>query len=505
MSEYILELKDITKRFSGVTVLEKVTFQLKHGEVHALMGENGAGKSTLMKILMGIYNADEGEILLEGSPVAIRSPKQALENGIAMIHQELNPVLDLSIAENIFLGKEMRNAMGLVRKKAMEEETKKWLQEIGLEVSPSALMRSLSVAQMQMVEIAKALSWNAKIIIMDEPTASLTVREVEVLFGLIRQLRARDVAIIYISHKMDEIFQIADRVTVLRDGKFIGQNVIGELNKDILISMMVGRDIQEIYPKETVPIGEVALEIRNLSVPGRVHDVSFNVRRGEILGVAGLVGAGRSEMMEAIFGVRRKSAGEILVNGEAVDINAPQKAVTKKMAFITEDRKVTGLNLIGSVRENITIVSIRDLCTARLVSRKKCVKAAEKYIGALKIRTDSPEKQVQYLSGGNQQKIAIAKWLLSEPDIIILDEPTRGIDVGAKRDIYLLIGEFAKAGKAVIMISSEMPEVMGMSDRIMVVADGKVTGFVDRADFDEETIMHMQFGTMKDTTEAEAV
>ncbi|MGM9554095.1 MAG: sugar ABC transporter ATP-binding protein [Faecousia sp.] len=505
MSEYILELKDITKRFSGVTVLEKVTFQLKRGEVHALMGENGAGKSTLMKILMGIYNADEGEILLEGSPVAIRSPKQALENGIAMIHQELNPVLDLSIAENIFLGKEMRNTVGLVRKKAMEEETQKWLKEIGLEVSPSALMRSLSVAQMQMVEIAKALSWNAKIIIMDEPTASLTVREVEVLFGLIRQLRARDVAIIYISHKMDEIFQIADRVTVLRDGKFIGQNVIGELNKDILISMMVGRDIQEIYPKETVPIGEVALEVRNLSVPGRVENASFSVRRGEVLGVAGLVGAGRSEMMEAIFGVRKKSAGEILVNGEAVDITAPRKAVAKKMAFITEDRKVTGLNLIGSVRENITIVSIRDLCTARLVSRKKCVKAAEKYIGALKIRTDSPEKQVQYLSGGNQQKIAIAKWLLSEPDIIILDEPTRGIDVGAKRDIYLLIGEFAKAGKAVIMISSEMPEVMGMSDRIMVVADGKVTGFVDRADFDEETIMHMQFGTMKDTTEAEAV
>ena len=505
MSEYILELRDITKRFSGVTVLEKVTFRLKRGEVHALMGENGAGKSTLMKILMGIYNADEGETVLEGSPVTIRSPKQALENGIAMIHQELNPVLDLSIAENIFLGKEKRNKLGLVRKKEMEEETKKWLKEIGLEVSPGTMMRSLSVAQMQMVEIAKALSWNAKIIIMDEPTASLTVREVEVLFSLIRQLRERDVAIIYISHKMDEIFQIADRVTVLRDGKLIEENPISELNKDLLISMMVGRDIQEIYPKDTVPIGEVALEVKNLSVPGKVKNVSFNVRKGEILGVAGLVGAGRSEMVEAIFGVRRKSSGEVYVNGEKAEITAPQKAVAKKMAFITEDRKVTGLNLIGSVRENMTIISIRDLCTARLVSRKKCVKAAEKYISSMKIRTDSPEKLVQYLSGGNQQKIAIAKWLLSEPDIIILDEPTRGIDVGAKRDIYLLIGEFAKAGKAVVMISSEMPEVMGMSDRIMVLADGEVTGFVDRADFDEETIMHMQFGTMKDTTEAEAV
>ena len=492
MSENILELRDITKRFSGVTVLEKVTFQLKRGEVHALMGENGAGKSTLMKILMGIYNADEGETVLEGNPVMIRSPKQALENGIAMIHQELNPVLDLSIAENIFLGKEKRNKLGLVRKKEIE-------------VSPGTMMRSLSVAQMQMVEIAKALSWDAKIIIMDEPTASLTVREVDVLFSLIRQLRERNVAIIYISHKMDEIFQIADRVTVLRDGKFIGENVIGELSKDVLISMMVGRDIQEIYPKQTVPIGEVALEVKNLSVHGKVKNVSFSVRRGEILGIAGLVGAGRSEMVEAIFGVRKKTSGEVFVNGEKVEITAPQKAVAKKMAFITEDRKVTGLNLIGSVRENMTIISIRDLCTARLVSRKKCVKASEKYISSMKIRTDSPEKQVQYLSGGNQQKIAIAKWLLSEPDIIILDEPTRGIDVGAKRDIYLLIGEFAKAGKAVVMISSEMPEVMGMSDRIMVLADGEATGFVDRAEFDEETIMHMQFGTMKDTTEAEAV
>ena len=317
MSENILELRDITKRFSGVTVLEKVTFRLKRGEVHALMGENGAGKSTLMKILMGIYNADEGETVLEGSPVTIRSPKQALENGIAMIHQELNPVLDLSIAENIFLGKEKRNKLVLVRKKEMEEETKKWLKEIGLEVSPGTMMRNLSVAQMQMVEIAKALSWDAKIIIMDEPTASLTVREVDVLFSLIRQLRERNVAIIYISHKMDEIFQIADRVTVLRDGKFIGENVIGELSKDVLISMMVGRDIQEIYPKQTVPIGEVALEVKNLSVHGKVKNVSFSVRRGEILGIAGLVGAGRSEMVEAIFGVRKKTSGEVFVNGES--------------------------------------------------------------------------------------------------------------------------------------------------------------------------------------------
>ena len=440
MSEYILELKDITKRFSGVTVLENVSFRLKRGEVHALMGENGAGKSTLMKILMGIYNADEGETVLEGSPAVIRSPKQALESGIAMIHQELNPVLDLSIAENIFLGKELRNKVGLVRKKAMEKETVKWLKEIGLDVSPSTLMRTLSVAQMQMVEIAKALSWDAKVIIMDEPTASLTVREVEVLFSLIQQLCQRNVAIIYISHKMDEIFQIAHRVTVLRDGKYIGENTIDELDKNTLISMMVGRDIQGIYPKETAPIGEVALEVKNLSVPGKVKDVSFSVRKGEILGIAGLVGAGRSEMVEAIFGVRKKSSGEIFINGEKAEITTPRKAVAKKIAFITEDRKVTGLNLIGSVRENMTIISIRDLCTARLVSRKKCAKATEKYIASMKIRTDSPEKLVQYLSGGNQQKIAIAKWLLSEPDIIILDEPTRGIDVGAKRDIYLLIG-----------------------------------------------------------------
>lgn len=504
MNGSILEMRDITKRFAGNAVLEDVYFELKPGEVHALMGENGAGKSTLMKILMGIYHADGGAVLLEGKKVSFGNPKQALEHGIAMIHQELNPVLDLSIAENIFLGKELRNPLGMVKKREMLRMTQDSLAQVGLKVEPSRLMRSLSVAQMQMVEIAKALSWNAKIIIMDEPTASLTVREVEVLFGLIDQLRRKNVAVIYISHKMDEIFRIADRVSVLRDGKYIGTEPTAELTNDTLIAMMVGRTLEDIYPKVQVPIGEIALEVRGLCVPKHIYDASFSVRKGEILGIAGLVGAGRSEMVEAIFGVRKKSSGEILIDGEPVKINSPRKAVAHKMAFITEDRKMTGLNLIGSVRENITIVSIKELTSYALVSRKKCQEAAKRYIEQLRIRTDSAEKTVGFLSGGNQQKVAIAKWLLSDPEIIILDEPTRGIDVGAKRDIYLLMGEFARAGKAVIMISSEMPEVMGMSDRIMVIADGRVSGFIDRKDFDEEAVLHMQFATAQESMGSEA-
>lgn len=493
MREYVLEMRNITKRFSGNPVLQNVDFLVREGEVHALLGENGAGKSTLMKILMGIYQKDEGDVFLHGELAKIHSPRQALEQGIAMIHQELNPVLDLSIAENIFLGKEIVH-YGTVNFAEMEKQTAELLQKVGLDVSPSRVMRGMSVAQMQMVEIAKAISWNAKIIVMDEPTASLTEREVEVLFGLVKQLVEKGTAVIYISHKMDEIFRICDRVTVLRNGELVGTETIAETNRDHLISMMVGRNVGEIYPKAEAEIGETIFEVKNLTVPGWVTDASFSVRRGEILGIAGLVGAGRSEMVEAIFGLRKKTSGEVLVNGAPVNIKSPKVAVENKIALITEDRKVTGLNLIGTVRENITIVDIRNLTKGKLLHRENENKATDKYVERLKIKTDSREKQVVLLSGGNQQKVAIAKWLLSEPDIIILDEPTRGIDVGAKRDIYLLMSELAQAGKAIIMISSEMPEVLGMSDRIMVLTDGMVMGFVDRAHFDQETLMQMQFG-----------
>ena len=493
MSEYVLEMRNITKRFSGNTVLDDVHLKIKKGEVHALLGENGAGKSTLMKILMGIYQKDEGTVLLDGEEVKITSPSQALYHGIAMIHQELDPILDMSIAENVFVGKELKKR-GLVDYRGMQKQADEILKRVGLNVSSARMMRGLSVAQMQMVEIARAISWEAKLLIMDEPTASLTEREVEVLFELIQQLISEGRSIIFISHKMDEIFRVCNSVTVLRNGKYIGTKEIAETNSDELISMMVGRDVGEIYPKQQYPIGETVFEVEDLTVPGWVRDISFSVHKGEILGIVGLVGAGRSEMMESIFGLRKKDSGTTRIHGKEVDISSPRVAVDNKIAFVTEDRKVTGLNLIGSVRENATIVNIRNLTKARLLNRANENKATIEYIDQLKIKTHSRETQVGFLSGGNQQKVAIAKWLLAEPEVIILDEPTRGIDVGAKRDIYLLMGELAKAGKAVVMISSEMPEVIGMSDRIMVLADGQIMGFVDRKDFDQETLMQMQFG-----------
>lgn len=494
MEKMALEMRGIVKRFAHNTVLDHVDLSIKAGEIHALMGENGAGKSTLMKILMGIYTKDCGEILVEGKPLQAANPKQALENGIAMIHQELNPVLDMSIAENIFIGRELhKGPMKIVDKESMLKEAGKLIKDVGLNISPKKTMRGLSVAQMQLVEIVKATSQNAKVIIMDEPTSALTEKEVKVLFKVIERLKSDGVAIIFISHKIEEVFAVSDRITVLRDGKHIGVLETKNATHDQLISMMVGREIKEIFPKVEVPIGDVALEVRNLCYCDKVCNVSFSVRKGEILGIAGLVGSGRSETASAVFGVLPKKCGEIYVNGKKVEIKSPRDAVKKKIAYVTEDRKVTGLNLIASVRENITIVSIKNLTKRFLLNKENEKKAADEYIAKMKVKTDSCEKQVLFLSGGNQQKVAISKWLLGDPEIIILDEPTRGIDVGAKKDIYLLMGELVKQGKAIIMISSEMPEIMGMSDRIVVLSDGKVSGEIERKDFDQERIMHMQF------------
>lgn len=501
MSDYILEMRDITKTFARNTVLDKVELLLKPGEVHALMGENGAGKSTLMKILMGIYHRDGGTILLDGEQVEFKNAKQALEHGIAMIHQELNPVLDMQIYENVFLGKEkcLGNVKGikLVDKKKMQEETKQYLKEVGLEISPLAVMRDLSTAQTQLVEIAKAISWDAKIIIMDEPTSAITDKEVDVLFDLIRKLKEQGKSVIYISHKMEEIFKICDTVTVLRDGKYIGRNSTSEITEDKMISMMVGREIKDVYPKREVPIGDVVLEVKNLSQGDVVNNISFQLHAGEILGISGLIGAGRSELVETIFGLRKMSSGGIYLRGRKVDLKSPAVSIKNKIAFVSEDRKVTGLNLISSVRDNICTVSLKQLLEHGMTNKKNENDAADKYIDMLKIKTDSREKTVGDLSGGNQQKVAIAKWLLGDPDIIILDEPTRGIDVGAKRDIYLLMEDLVAAGKAIIMISSEMPEVMGMSDRILVLSEGVLTGEVPRAEFNQEQIMAMSFANVK--------
>ena len=491
--EYVLELKNIYKSFPGVKVLEDVTLQVRPGEVHALMGENGAGKSTLMKILMGIYKADQGSIFLEGKETAMHGPKDAMSKGISMIHQELNTVLDMEVAENVFVGRELlkkgMEKLKIVDIARMREETGRYFREMNIDIDPRAKMRTLSVAEMQLVEIVKAISLNSRIIVMDEPTSAITEKEATVLFAQIERLKKQGVAIIYISHKMDEIFRISDTITVLRDGQWIGTKPAKELDNDMLIKMMVGRELTDIYPKDPVKIGDVILEVKNLSRGKKVQDASFSLRKGEVLGIAGLVGAGRSELVETIFGLYPKTGGQIFLHGKEVHIKSAADAIKNKMALITEDRKQTGLNLIVSVKENIASVSIGKLSTHGIVNDKKINEVSEKYIRELKIKTPDGNAIVGNLSGGNQQKVVLAKWLLDEPDIIIFDEPTRGIDIGAKRDIYLLINNLAKEGKAVIVISSEMAEVMGICDRILVMAEGRINGEVQREEFSQEVIM----------------
>ena len=488
--EYVLEMKDISKTFPGVVALDHVQLQVRPGEVHALMGENGAGKSTLMKILMGIYTKDPGgEILFDGKPYNAANPKEAMDMGVAMIHQELNPILDMPVYENIFVGREIRKN-GIVDKKAEIEEAQRLIEECGLHVSPKETLRNLTVAQCQLIEIIKAISANAKVIVIDEPTAAITEREVELLFGHIRRLKEQGVAIIYISHRMGEIFSICDRVSVYRDGQYIGTGETAQLDEATLIKMMVGREITDVYPKLEAEIGDVVFEAKDIvRADKKVKGVSLSVRKGEILGIGGLVGAGRSELVEGIFGIHPLSGGEIYVNGKKIKVSSPQDIIKEGVALITEDRKVTGLNLSGTVNDNIAMVAIRKLLKNGLYSKSKAQQASEEYVEKLSIKTPSVNQIVGNLSGGNQQKIVIAKWLLNEPDVIILDEPTRGIDVGAKRDIYLLLGQLVQQGKAVIMISSEIPELMGICDRIMVMCEGNYSGEVKREEFSQERIM----------------
>lgn len=493
MEEFVLEMVDISKSFSNIQVLHDVTIKVKPGEVHALVGENGAGKSTLMKILMGIYSADRGLIRINNLPVQIRNPKEAIDHGISMIHQELNPILDMEVAENIFLGREIRSQrggrIGLVDLQGQRRQTEQLFQKIGINLNPRTLVRNLSVAQMQLVEIVKAISLSCQVIVMDEPTSAITQKEVKTLFEQIQRLRQQNVAIIYISHKMDEIFQIADRISVLRDGEFMGTYPTSEINSDRLIKLMVGREIKEFIPKTEASIGETMLEVKDLSRGSHFRGINFKLHAGEILGIAGLVGAGRSELAECIFGITHPTSGEIWIKGKRVNHSHPRDAIRNKVALITEDRKQTGLNLKFSVKHNITIVSINELARIGVINDSRERNVADTFIKNLKIKTSSRNTLLSNLSGGNQQKVVLSKWLLTSPDIIILDEPTRGIDVGAKRDIYILIGEMVKAGKAVLMISSEIPEIMGLSDRILVLAAGRKTGEISRDDFSQETIM----------------
>jgi len=491
----LLQMKNISKSFGGVNVLHNVSFSAQKGELHALVGENGAGKSTLMKILMGVHTADTGEILLDGKEIQIKNPAHALSAGISMIHQELNPVFDMNVAENIFLGREpTKYAIPFPRiadKKLMHEKASRILQDMNTGIDSHELMRNLTVAQIQLVEIIKAITFNAGIIIMDEPTSAITSAEADILFKQIDSLKKAGTAIIYISHKMDEIFRLADTITVLRDGKLICSDAASAFDENSLITAMVGREISDIYPKEACEKRNIALSVRNLTVGKKVKNVGFDLYQGEVLGIAGLVGAGRSETVEAVFGMRKRSSGEIRVGSQIAEIRSPADALSHKIALITEDRKLTGLNLKFSVKENISIVSLKKLFKKGIISSRLERKTALDTIKKLKIKTHSENMLTSSLSGGNQQKIVVGKWLLNDPDIIILDEPTRGIDVGAKHDMYVIISELAKEGKAVLVISSELPEIMGISDRIIVMNGGCITGELKRPEFSQEKIMYL--------------
>lgn len=498
MSEPLLCLEGISKSFAGVKVLDDVSLEVHRGEVHALMGENGAGKSTLMKILMGIYQPDTGTITIDGETLSVANPREALDHGVAMIHQELNPVLDLPVYENIFLGRELRNPLGFYDARRMRAETTELLDRLGIVIASDRIMRTLSVAQMQLIEIAKAIALESKVIIMDEPTSAITETDVEVLFGHIDRLRESGVGIIYISHKMDEIFRISSTVSVLRDGVHIRTDAASELDEPTLISLMVGRKLDGNFPKREVEIGEPVLRVTGWSSPPVVKDVSIELHRGEVLGLGGLVGAGRSEFVESLFGIRPGSGtAPVEINGKEVSIHHPKDAIAHGLALVTEDRKVTGLNLAGSVQENITVVSLSKLFPAGIIKPRVEQRTAGDYISRLNIKPPRPSQLVSRLSGGNQQKVVLAKWLLTEPQIIIFDEPTRGIDIGAKYDIYTLIGDLAAAGRSIIVISSEMGELMGLSDRIHVIAEGRLTGTLNRAEFSQERILELasQFGS----------
>ncbi|MDF2513134.1 MAG: D-xylose transporter ATP-binding protein [Herbinix sp.] len=481
MEEYRLEVRNLHKKFPGVYAVKGVSFQIKPGEVHALVGENGAGKSTLMKMITGEYTPDEGEIYHNGKLLKNRSITDSQKEGIAMIHQELAPLPEMSIAENIFLGQEMMSG-GFLNDKVMNLEAEKILKEYGMSYGPKTKVGKLSVAQIQMLEIIKAVRKNADIIIMDEPTSSLSDEESQILFKIIEELLEKQVAIIYISHRLDEILSLANQITVLRDGEYIKTVPATGVTKDQLVEMMVGRTLDNIYPKESVEIGDVLFQIKNLSSQGVFKDVNFEVRAGEILGISGLMGAGRSEIMNSIFGIDKYDSGEIILEGKKLQIKSTKDAIDNKIAMVSEDRKLFGLILCRSIKENISLPNLHKYHKSLFVNESKEKESVKQYKESLGIKCASVNVNVGTLSGGNQQKVVLAKWLLSNPKVLILDEPTRGIDVGAKFEIYKIMVELARQGIAIIMVSSDLPEVMGMSDRILVVSSGKVTGCFSRDD-----------------------
>ena len=500
MGEVILTMKDIDKSFPGVHALDHVNFEVKRGEVHALMGENGAGKSTLMKVLTGIYQKDSGTITYKGKETEFHNTREAQDAGVVIVHQELNMIGDLTVAQNIFIGREPKKGIRVDDKK-MIEDSRKLFQDLNIEIDPREKMSNLTVGKQQMCEIAKAISHKAEVIIFDEPSAALTEKEIADLFEIIKDLRKKNLGIVYISHRMDEIKVIADEVTIMRDGHYIGKWDVANMTKEQIIAKMVGRELSNLYPPlENHPSDEVMMKGEDFpsTHPRSFRHCSFELKKGEILGVAGLVGAQRTELMEGIFGLRAHTSGRVWIKGEEVNIKQPRDAIRKSVALLTEDRRATGIMGVLSVADNISIASLDALRKGPIMlDDKKILDLVATNKEKMAIKVPSPKTQIKSLSGGNQQKVLIARWLANNPDVLILDEPTRGIDVGAKYEIYCIIADLAKQGKSIIMISSEMSEIIGMSNRVMVMCDGRITGFIDGKDATQENIMELatQFET----------
>ncbi|QQK07081.1 sugar ABC transporter ATP-binding protein [Miniphocaeibacter halophilus] len=487
-------MKGINKSFGDNKVLKNTEFELLDGEVHALMGENGAGKSTLMKILTGVYTKDSGEIYVDDKLVNYKNPQEAEKDGIVFIYQELNSLFDLTVMDNLFITKEIKKGFGILDKNAMYIKAKEALESLGVNINPKSIMSDLSVGQQQMVEICKALMVDAKTIIMDEPTAALTQSETAILFDVIKNLKSKGVSIVYISHRMEEIFEVCDRITVLRDGEYIGTSTVEDTDMNRIVKMMIGRELGDRFPKRQHELGEVILEIKDLNKIGEFSNVSFKLRQGEVLGVSGLMGAGRTEIMSCIFGDNEIDGGEIYVEGKRIHIKNPNKAIENGIAYVTEDRKVEGLMLEKTIEENITIANLKDISKNAILSKNKINKLAKDSIEKFKIKSTGINHICEKLSGGNQQKVVLSKWVATNPRILILDEPTRGVDIGAKQDIYNIINDLANDGVGIIMVSSELPEILGMSDRVMVVREGEVKGILDIEEADQEKIMTLATG-----------
>lgn len=496
-NEVVLEVSGLTKSFSGVEVLHGIQFQLKKGEVHALLGENGAGKSTFMKILLGIHKPDTGTILFKGKKTFFKEPFDALQAGISMIHQEINLIPNMSIAENIWVGREKQfYRHGFIDKKLQLSKTRELLQELDVDMEPDTMVKELSIASMQMVELVRAVSYRSDIIIMDEPTSALTQTEIDVLYRVVRELAKKGTAVIFISHKLEEVFEICDRVTILRDGNYIETRACKQTDMQTLIKLIVGRELNQIFPKEDVEIGEKVLEVTNLTRRGVFENVSFHIKKGEIVGFCGLMGAGRTEIMRGLFGVDPVDSGSVSVKGRQRRIRSPRDAIRCGLGMVTEDRLALGGIRILSIKSNMTLVYLKKLCAAGLFIKKKEEESrCGDMMRRMEVKASSMNQAISELSGGNQQKVILGKWLMNQPDILILDEPTRGIDVGSKSEIYRVISMLARQGMAILMVSSELPEVLGMSDRILVIREGRIVAEHKRGEADQELLIKEEFGT----------